>query len=131
MPQRCCIVRCLFQHGQLSAKAIVCFQAPSGDRWCSVGFRLALVLPESPLSSGRKIPSYLLSYTPQGGTADAENKIPSVENPELTNCLPLMPGIGQNIATRASPAARNFFLFLMGDLAADGPAWWRWAYLGI
>ena len=113
MPQRCCIVRCLFQHGQLSVKAIVYFPSPSGDRWCSVGFRLALVLPESPLSSGRKISSCLLTYLPQEGTADAESKIPFVENPELTNCLPLMTGVGQNIATRALPAARNFFLFLI------------------
>ena len=85
MPQRCCIVRCWFQHGQLSVKAIVYFPSPSGNRWCSVGFRLALVLPESPLSSGRKISSCLLTYLPLEGTADAESKIPFVENPELTN----------------------------------------------
>ena len=48
----------------------------------------------------------------QWGTADAEYKAPSVENPELTkfNVLPLKPVVGQNIATHASPTARNIFV---------------------
>ena len=38
---------------------------------------------------------------PQWGTAHAEIKNPSVENPKLTNVLPsiLQPGVGQNMAT--------------------------------
>ena len=44
---------------------------------------------------------------------DAEIKVPSVENPELINALPLKPGVDQNIATRALSAARNFFLVWM------------------
>ena len=42
--------------------------------------------------------------------ADGKIKVPSVENSELTNLLTLKPGVGQNIATDASPTARNFFL---------------------
>ena len=34
---------------------------------------------------------------PQLGIADAESKVPSAENPDLTNVLPLKPGVGQNI----------------------------------
>ena len=37
--------------------------------------------------------------------------VPSVENPELTNILPLKPGVGQNTDTHASPVARIFFFF--------------------
>ena len=44
---------------------------------------------------------------------DAEIKDPSVENPELINGLCLKPGVGHNIATHASPAARSFFLVLI------------------
>ena len=40
---------------------------------------------------------------------DTEIKVSSTENPELTNVLPLKPGVGQNIATHESPTARNFF----------------------
>ena len=40
---------------------------------------------------------------------DAEIKVLYGEKPELTNVLPFMPGVGQNIATHASPAARNLF----------------------
>ena len=49
----------------------------------------------------------------QSCTADAEISVPSVENPELTNVLPLKPGVGQNIAVHASPTARNFFHVLI------------------
>ena len=34
----------------------------------------------------------------------------SVENPELTNVLPLILGVDQSIATHVSPAGRNCFL---------------------
>ena len=40
-------------------------------------------------------------------------KVPSVENPELTNVLHLKPGAGQNIATHAFPTTRNLFLVLI------------------
>ena len=44
----------------------------------------------------------------QQGTADAEIKIPSAENPELSEFLPLKPGVAdQNIAMHASHTARN------------------------
>ena len=46
----------------------------------------------------------------QLGTVGTEIKVSSVENPELTNVLPLKPGLGQKIATHASPTTRNFFL---------------------
>jgi len=49
----------------------------------------------------------------QWGTVDTEIKIPSAENPELTNIFPLKPGVGQNIATQALPTARNFFTVLI------------------
>ena len=50
---------------------------------------------------------------PLWGTEDSEIKVPSVENPELTNCLSLKPGVGQNIAMHASPTARNNLLVLI------------------
>ena len=40
-------------------------------------------------------------------SVDAQIKDPSVENPQLTNGLPLKPGIGQNITTHVLPTARN------------------------
>ena len=46
----------------------------------------------------------------QRGTADADIQVRSVENPELTNVLPLKPGVGQIIAMHASPTARIVFL---------------------
>ena len=47
----------------------------------------------------------------QWGAADAEVKVHSVENPELANVLSLYPGVGQNIATHASPTAGISSLF--------------------
>ena len=46
---------------------------------------------------------------PQQGTAGAEIKAPSVENPTQTDVLPGKSGVGQNIALRALPTARHFF----------------------
>ena len=46
----------------------------------------------------------------QWGTADAKVKVPSVENPELTNVLP---GVCVSSAMHASPTARNFFFVLI------------------
>ena len=52
-----------------------------------------------------------ISAIPQQGTADAEIKVPSFENPELTNVLLLEFGTGQNIAMHNYvPTATNFFL---------------------
>ena len=46
---------------------------------------------------------------PQLGTADAEIKHPSVENPELKGS-PFKPGAGPLIAVQATPSARGVFL---------------------
>ena len=43
-------------------------------------------------------------------TADAEIKVPYVENTELANGFSLKPGVGQNLATYASLTAKSFFL---------------------
>ena len=56
------------------------------------------------------------------GTADAEINIPSVENPELKNVLPLTPGVGQNIAMLASSNARSFFLVLFSTFPVHSPS---------
>ena len=45
---------------------------------------------------------------PQWEAADAEIKVPSVENTEL-NGSPLKPGGGEQIATHATLTARDFF----------------------
>ena len=58
---------------------------------------------------------------PLWGTTDAVIKAPSVENPELTNVLPLKLGIAQNIATHASPTARNVFLVLISTFSVRSP----------
>ena len=47
------------------------------------------------------------------GTVKAEITVPSVENPNLTNVLPLKSEVGQNIAIDASPTVKNFFLVLI------------------
>ena len=47
-------------------------------------------------------------------TADAEIKVPSVENLELTNGLPLKPGnVRIQIYTHSSPNTRNVFIVLI------------------
>ena len=51
----------------------------------------------------------LFFSTQQWGAADAEIKVPSVENTELKSSL-FKPGVDQYIATRAVLAARDFFL---------------------
>ena len=45
-----------------------------------------------------------------------EIKVLSVKNPELTNVLPLKPGVGKNIAMHASPIATEFLPCLNFDL---------------
>ena len=54
----------------------------------------------------------LLVLSPQWGPVNAEIQVPSVENSELRNVLPLRLRVGQNIATHALPTARNFLLIL-------------------
>ena len=76
--------------------------------------------------TGRKAPSYLLTYlysvlcfvllffldfafiSPEWNTADAEIKVSSADNPELSEVLSSKSGAGQNIAMLASPTAGNF-----------------------
>ena len=60
--------------------------------------------------------SFIFRYTlfpPAVGAADAEIKVPSVENPKLIDVLSLKPAVGQNIATHALPTARNFHVVLI------------------
>ena len=47
-----------------------------------------------------------------GTTVDAEVNVSRypAEKPELTSVLPLKPGVGQNIATRASPTTKSSFV---------------------
>ena len=52
----------------------------------------------------------------QWGIVKTEVKMPTVENPMLTNVLPLKTGVGQNKAMHALPTAKNFFLVLILDL---------------
>ena len=47
--------------------------------------------------------------------------VPSLENPELTNVLPLKPELGQNIAMHALTAARSFFLVLICTILVHSP----------
>ena len=64
------------------------------------------------------------SILPPGGAANAEVKVLSVQNPELTNCVLLLKsGVSQNdIATHASPGAMNFFLVLISTFPVHSPA---------
>ena len=55
-------------------------------------------------------------------TAETEIKIPSVENTEPTNVLPVKSGLGQNIAMHASPTARKFFLVLISAIPVHWPS---------
>ena len=56
----------------------------------------------------------------QLGTLDTEVKVPCAENPELSKVLSFKPGVGQSIASHASPAARHstllIFTFLVHSL---------------
>lgn len=58
---------------------------------------------------------------PQCGTADAEVKVSTIENPELTDALSLKCGVAQNIATDASPTARNVFLVRISTFPVHSP----------
>ena len=50
--------------------------------------------------------------SPHWGPVNAEIQVPSVENSELRDVLPLRLRVGQNIATHALPMAGNFLLIL-------------------
>ena len=51
-----------------------------------------------------KIHPFALWHMTLWGTVDAEIKVPSFENPELTNVLPFIkPEVGQNTSTHAFP----------------------------
>ena len=67
--------------------------------------------------------AFSLNYFASSGecSASAEIKV-FVENPELTNVLPLKPGIGQNITIHVSPTARNFFLVLISTFLFHSPS---------
>ena len=78
-----------------------------------------------------------------GVLVDAQMKVPSVENPGLTNVLPLNPGVGtdqnivtkpgvgqnivikprvgQNIVSLASPTTRNFFIVIIFTFPLHSP----------
>ena len=62
---------------------------------------------------GRVVRTYVLGVR-QGATADAETKVPSNENPELSKVLCLNPNAAQNIALNALPTAMNL-AFLISD----------------
>ena len=65
------------------------------------------------LSSTTRTLAHHHTIYPQWGTADAQIKVPSAENLELSCVLALKPGVGQNIAMHASPTARSFLLVLI------------------
>ena len=48
---------------------------------------------------------------PQWRTADADIKVFSANDPELSKVLPMKPEVGQNTATHTSPTAKNFSFF--------------------
>ena len=54
----------------------------------------------------------------RGSNADAEIKLPLLR---AVNVFPLKPGVGQNTATHASPAAWNFLLVLNSTLLVHSP----------
>ena len=60
----------------------------------------------------------LLDFPAMGYCGDTEMKVPSVENRDLTNILPVKHGVAQHIARHASPTARNVLLvYLPGPFA--------------
>ena len=68
---------------------------------------------------------YIIYILWQWGTTGAEIKVPSVENPELTNVFPLKPGVGQNVVTYASPASTHFFLVLISTFPVHSPSFFQ------
>ena len=70
----------------------------------------------------RCAPNCFFFLNQEWGAADAEIKVPSVENPELANVLPLKPGVDENIAMHALPTARNFFFVLILTFPVDSPS---------
>ena len=71
----------------------------------------------------------MLVLTLTSSHGDAEIKVPAVETPPhpppppFTPLLPLLkPGVGQKIALRISPTARNFFLVLSATFLVHSPS---------
>ena len=56
------------------------------------------------------------------GTVDAEIKVPSIKNPELTNVFPVKLGVGQNIAMHVLPSTRNIFLAPVSTFLVHSPS---------
>ena len=58
------------------------------------------------------------------GAVGTEIKVPTVENPELTDDVPLKPGVGQNITMHALPTAWNFFPVLISAFPVHSPSFY-------
>ena len=71
----------------------------------------------------------LLLYYPQWDTVDTEIKVFSVENSELRTALPLKPGVGENIAIRASCTARNFVFSLISIFPVHSSSFFKILFL--
>ena len=54
-----------------------------------------------------------IGWYPQWVLRTEKLRSPSVENPELTNVLPLTSGVGEDVAMRALPSAGTVFLVLI------------------
>ena len=63
--------------------------------------------------------SATLALIPLSHNADTQVSIPFVESPELSNIASGKPGVGQNLALHASPAARNSFCIITFFFKAD------------
>ena len=75
---------------------------------CQTPIRLIQVLRADSVSLLRSFDLVSPIFGPfTRGTAEAEIKVPSAENPELSAVLSVKPGGGQNIVLHVSPAARN------------------------
>ena len=66
--------------------------------------------PLLPSNQGVLCSSHISQMGQDFSPADAEVKVPSVQNPELTNVLPVKPKVGQNIAMHASPLPGMIYL---------------------
>ena len=111
-----CVFCCLFHScvTALACKKIAVIlpkvQVAGYSQTCYAPSQCELIVPYKEVG---RLPRTTLLTLPQLVTAGANFLVPTVENPELANVLPLKPGVGQNIAMHASPAARSFFLVLI------------------
>ena len=67
------------------------------------------ISPLLPVTVWMEIITFCFEVTCLWVSADAEDKVPSAENPGLSEVLSFKPGLGHNIAMHASPNARIFF----------------------